>query len=37
MRNVQKAININAHIEELKYEISVDNGDVVAKLSFINL
>ena len=37
MRTVQKVIDINAHIENLKCEINVDNGNAVAKISFTNL
>ena len=37
MRTIQKTIDINAHIEELRCEISVDNGNAIAKISFINL
>lgn len=37
MRIVDKVIDINAHIEDLKCEISTDNGSALAKISFTNL
>ena len=37
MRTIQKTIDINAHIEELKCEINVDAGNTIAKISFVNL
>ena len=37
MKTVQKTIDINAHIENLQCEISADNGNVIAKISFTNL
>lgn len=37
MKTVEKKIDINAHIENLKCEISVENQISVAKLSFTNL
>ena len=37
MKIVDKVIDINAHIEDLKCEISTDNGSVLAKISFTNL
>ena len=37
MRNVEKIIDINAHIENLTCEIDVVNGDSIAKISFTNL
>ena len=37
MKNVEKIIDINAHIENLTCEIDVVNGDSIAKISFTNL
>lgn len=37
MKRVQKTIDINAHIENLQCEISADNGNAIAKISFTNL
>lgn len=37
MKTVQKTIDINAHIENLQCEISADNGNAIAKISFTNL
>ena len=37
MKSVEKIIDINAHIQDLECEISVDNGNAIAKISFINL
>lgn len=37
MRRVKKEIDMNAHIENLKYEIIMENGNAVANISFTNL
>lgn len=37
MKTIKKTIDINAHIENLQCDISVDNGNAVAKISFANL
>lgn len=37
MKTVQKTIDINAHIENLQCEVSADNGNAIAKISFTNL
>lgn len=37
MKSVEKIIDINAHIQDLGCEISVDNGNAIAKISFTNL
>ena len=37
IRIVDKVIDINTHIEDLKCEISTDNGSALAKISFTNL
>lgn len=37
MGKVDKIIDLNAHIEDLKYEICVQNGEAIAEISFSNL
>lgn len=37
MKNVEKIIDINAHIENLICEVNVENGTPIAKISFTNL
>ena len=37
MKKIKKVVDINAHIENLKCEISIENGLSVAKISFTNL
>ena len=37
MKNIIKNYDINAHIEDLKCEIVVENGDAIAVISFRNL
>ena len=37
MNTIQKTIDINGHIEDLHYEISVSKGDAIALISFANL
>lgn len=37
MKTIQKIIDVNAHIENLKCEIGVENGIAVARISFDNI
>lgn len=37
MKSIQKIIDVNAHIENLKCKIDVENGMAVARISFDNL
>lgn len=37
MKKISKKIDINSHIEDLNCEISLENGNVIAKISFTNL
>lgn len=37
MKNVEKVIDINAHIENLKCEINTENNNIVARISFDNM
>lgn len=37
MKELEKVIDINAHIENLKCEVNTENGNVVAKISFDNM
>lgn len=37
MKNLERVIDINSHIENLKCEVIIENGSVVAKVSFDNL
>lgn len=37
MRTVKKQLDMNAHIEDLRCEVHVENGNAVARVSFVNL
>lgn len=37
MKNLEKVIDINAHIENLKCEVNTENGNAIAKISFDNM